>query len=114
MTPCTAFAHPDHEQRPGQPIHVFCLDQAHEARRRPDLMDCKSCCIDNIFLKRLWWSPKYECVYLHAWETNSQAKAGIRRLMTFYIDQRPLAAHGGQPPTVIYSMQPDHQPQRVA
>jgi putative transposase len=41
-------------------------------------MDGKGRCIDNIFIERLWRSLKYECVYLHAWETRSQAKAGDR------------------------------------
>jgi putative transposase len=31
----------------------------------------KGRCIDNVFIKRLWRSLKYECVYLHAWETGS-------------------------------------------
>ena len=39
--------------------------------------------IDNIFIKRLWRSLKYECVYLHAWETGSQARAGVGRWITF-------------------------------
>jgi len=30
-------------------------------------------------MSRLWRSLKYECVYLHAWETGSQAKAGVGR-----------------------------------
>jgi putative transposase len=79
-------------------------------------MDGKGRCIDNIFIERLWRSLKYECVYLHAWETGSQAKAGIGRWMTFYNHQRPHAAHGGRPPAVVYwnQMQPDQQAQRVA
>ena len=40
-------------------------------------MDGKGRCIDNIFIERLWRSLKYECVYLHAWETGSQARVGI-------------------------------------
>jgi putative transposase len=46
-------------------------------------MDGKWRCIDNVFIERLWRSLKYECVYLHAWETGSQAKAGIEHWMTF-------------------------------
>lgn len=34
-------------------------------------MDGKGRCLDNIFIERLWLSLKYECVYLHAWETGS-------------------------------------------
>ena len=70
----------------------------------------------NIFIERLWRSLKYECVYLHAWETGSQAKAGVGRWITFYNHQRPHAAHGGQPPAVVYfnQIKTDQQGQRVA
>jgi putative transposase len=47
-------------------------------------MDGQGCCIDNIFIERLWRSLKYECVYLHAWETGAQARLGIGRWITFY------------------------------
>jgi len=80
-------------------------------------MDGKGRCIDNIFIERLWRSLKYECVYLHAWETGSQARAGIGRWMTFYNHQRPHAAHGGKTPAVVYwntINQNDQQARRVA
>jgi hypothetical protein len=47
-------------------------------------MDGKGRCLDNIFMERLWRTLKYECVYLHAWETGSQARAGVRQWMGFY------------------------------
>jgi transposase InsO family protein len=34
-------------------------------------MDGKGRFLDNIFAEWLWRSLKYECVYLHAWETGS-------------------------------------------
>ena len=76
----------------------------------------KGRCLDNIFIERLWRSLKYECVYLHAWETGSQAKAGVGRWITFYNHQRPHAAHGGQPPAVVYfnAIEADQQVQAVA
>jgi putative transposase len=79
-------------------------------------MDGKGRCIDNIFIERLWRSLKYECVYLHAWETGSQARAGIGQWINFYNRQRPHAAHGGQPPAVVYwnAIQPDQQTKKVA
>jgi putative transposase len=79
-------------------------------------MDGKGRCIDNIFIERLWRSLKYECVYLHAWETGSQAKAGIGHWITFYNHHRPHTAHGGQTPAVVYfnAIQPDQQVQAVA
>jgi putative transposase len=71
------------------------------------------------FVERLWRSLKYECVYLHAWETGSEARAGIRKWMEFYNHKRPHTAHGGQPPAVVYwvkkeEMETDQQVQRVA
>ena len=79
-------------------------------------MDGKGRCLDNIFIERLWRSLKYECVYLHAWETGSQAKVGVARWITFYNHQRPHAAHSGQPPAVVYfnQIETDQQGQRVA
>jgi putative transposase len=79
-------------------------------------MDGKARYLDNIFIEPLWRSLKYECVYLHAWETGSQARAGVGRWITFYNHQRPHAAHGGQPPAVVYfnATQTDQQVQAVA
>lgn len=79
-------------------------------------MDGKGRCLDNIFIERLWRSLKYECVYLHAWETGSQGKAGIAKWVSFYNRQRPHATHGGQPPAVVYftKIETDRHEQRVA
>lgn len=82
-------------------------------------MDGKGRFLDNIFVERLWRTLKYECVYLHAWDTGSQAKAGVRKWMDFYNRKRPHSALGGKPPAVIYwqaidQNQPDQQVQQVA
>lgn len=82
-------------------------------------MDGKGRFLDNIFVERLWRSMKYECVYLHAWETGSEARAGIGKWMAFYNRKRPHSALGGRPPAVFYwqkreIMQPGQQEQRVA
>ncbi|WP_237062293.1 IS3 family transposase [Loktanella sp. M215] len=79
-------------------------------------MDGKGRYLDNIFIERLWRTLKYECVYLHVWETGSQARAGVRTWMGFYNHRRPHKALGGQPPAVVYSLkveatQPDQQEQ---
>jgi putative transposase len=79
-------------------------------------MDGKGRYLDNIFIERLWRSLKYECVYLHAWETGSQARAGVGDWIAFYNHQRPHAAHGGQPPAMVYfnTIETDQQVQAVA
>ena len=51
-------------------------------------MDGKGCWRDNVFVERLWRSVKYEEVYLHAYATVSEAKAGISRYFKFYNCQR--------------------------
>lgn len=57
-------------------------------------MDGKGRFLDNIFIERLWRSMKYECVYLHAWETGSEVPAGLRTWFDFYNQRRPHAALG--------------------
>ncbi len=52
-------------------------------------MDGKDCWRDNVFVERLWRSIKYEEVYLHAYETVSAAREGIRRYINFYNTRRP-------------------------
>jgi putative transposase len=65
-------------------------------------MDGKGRFLDNIFVERLWRTIKYECVYLHAWETGSQARAGVRKWVDFYNRKRPHSALGGKPPAMVY------------
>jgi putative transposase len=79
-------------------------------------IDGKGRCIDNVFIERLWRCLKFECVYLHAWDTGSQAKARISQWMTFYNHRRPHSLHGGTPRAVFYRRtnaitQPDQQVQ---
>ena len=82
-------------------------------------MDGKGRFLDNIFVERLWRSLKYECIYLHAWETGSEAKARVRKWVEFYNHKRPHSALGGRSPAVVYwhrieAKQPDQQVQKVA
>jgi putative transposase len=82
-------------------------------------MDGKGRFLDNIFVERLWRSLKYECVYLRAWETGSEAKAGVRQWIEFYNHKRPHSALGSKPLTMIYwhrnkTTQTDQHMQRAA
>ncbi|EEX16021.1 transposase [Citreicella sp. SE45] len=52
----------------------------------------------DVVIERLWRSLKYECVYLHAFETGSAARAGIGKWMTFYNTERPHSVLGGRTP----------------
>lgn len=40
-------------------------------------MDGRGRWMDNVFIERLWRSLKYECVFLNAFETGSEARRGI-------------------------------------
>ena len=82
-------------------------------------MDGTDRLFNNMFIERLWRSLKYECAYLHAWDTGSEARAGLRNWLGFYTDRRPHAALDGQPPNVVYRTgttitQPDQETRKVA
>lgn len=82
-------------------------------------MDGNGRFLDHIFIERLWRTLKYECVYLHAWETGSETTAAIGKwMMTSYNHQRPHSALDGKPPALVHWLrndinQPDQPVQRV-
>ncbi len=65
-------------------------------------MDGQGCWRDNVFVERLWKSVKYEEVYLHAYESVSQAKAGIGRYFAFYNTRRPHSSLDRLTPDQFY------------
>ncbi len=71
-------------------------------RRIAISMDGKGRCLDNVFVERLWRSVKYEEVYLHAYDSVTEAHAGIGRYLGFYNDVRPHQALGYQTPAAFY------------
>lgn len=56
-------------------------------------MDGKGRWIDNRMIERLWRSLKYECVYLRAFETGSQARGDIGKWLAYYNAERPHSTH---------------------
>ncbi len=70
-------------------------------------MDGKGSWRDNVFIERLWRSVKYEEVYLHAYDTVSDARAGIACYFNLYNQRRPHSSLKGKTPDqVYYSQQP--------
>ena len=61
-------------------------------------MDGKGRWIDNRFVERLWRSLKYECVYIHAWETGTEARHGIGAWIDCCNTGRPHSALDGRTP----------------
>ena len=109
----------------------FCLDAVEEAVRRygpPEIfntdqgsqftshefveliqghgirlsMDGKGRWVDNVFVERLWKSVKYEEVYLHAYDSVTEARHGLERYFQFYNQRRPHSSLDGQTPDAVY------------
>jgi len=65
-------------------------------------MDGRGRWMDNVFIERLWRSLKYECVYLYAFETGSELRAGLAKWIGYYNTRRPHSALAGQTPEEAY------------
>jgi len=65
-------------------------------------MDDKGAWRDNLFIERLWKSVKYEEVYLHGYDSVTEAQRGLARYFTFYNHGRPHTALDGQTPDMVY------------
>ena len=71
-------------------------------------MDGKGSWRDNVFVERLWRSVKYEEVYLHAYDSVSEARASLGRYLDFYNRRRPHSSLDARTPDEAYF---DPQPQ---
>jgi putative transposase len=69
-------------------------------------MDGKGCWRDNVFVERFWRSLKYEEVYLHAYESTSEARRAIGKYIDFYNALRPHSALDGRTPDAVYFTSP--------
>lgn len=78
-------------------------------------MDGKGRWIDNVFVERLWRSLKYEEVYLKAYDSVADARAGIAAWIEFYNFERPHQALGYLTPWEAYcnQTQPAHRPHLI-
>jgi putative transposase len=66
-------------------------------------MDGRGRWMDNVFIERLWRSLKYECVYLHAFETGSEVRTGLSKWIGYYNARRPHSALAGRTPDEAYA-----------
>jgi putative transposase len=66
-------------------------------------MDGRGRWMDNVFIERLWRSLKYECIYLHAFETGAALRAGLRAWIGYYNARRPHSTLAGRTPDEVYS-----------
>jgi putative transposase len=65
-------------------------------------MDGRGAWRDNVVVERLWRSVKYEEVYLKAYGSVSEARAGIGRYLRFYNEKRPHSSLGARTPDQTY------------
>ena len=65
-------------------------------------MDGKGRWMDNVFVERLWRSVKYEDVYLRAYETPTELRAGLGRYFEFYNTRRRHSALDRRTPDAVY------------
>jgi len=76
--------------------------EALKARGVQISMDGRGAWRDNIFIERLWRTIKYEEIYLHAYDSVAQAKAGIARYIDFYNVRRPHSSLDKRTPKEFY------------
>lgn len=67
-------------------------------------MDGRGSWRDNVFVERLWRSVKYEWVYLHAYESVSQARESIMYYVNWYNKARPHSSLDRKTPDEIYNV----------
>lgn len=65
-------------------------------------MDGKGRVQDNIFIERLWWTVKYQYVYLHCFDSGSQLRTGLKQWFEFYNGQRSHQALDDMTPDEVY------------
>jgi putative transposase len=51
-------------------------------------MDGRGRCQDNIFIERLWWTLKYNYIYLRTFDSGSGLREGLRYWFNFYNKER--------------------------
>jgi len=82
----------------------FCVKALQDALEvaTPDIFNTDQGSQFTSFVERLWRSVKYECVYLHNFETVQDAILWIGRYFEFYNNDRPHKALDYRTPTEVY------------
>ena len=58
--------------------------------------------LDNVFIERLWWSVKYEWIYLHEFATVCSLEQGLTKYFRFFCQERPHQALHYRTPAEVY------------
>lgn len=65
-------------------------------------MDGKGRWMDNVFIERLWWSVKYQDVYLKAYSSIAEARKGLGEYFEFYNRRRRHQSLDRKTPDDVY------------
>jgi len=65
-------------------------------------MDGRGRCQDNIFIERLWWTIKYQYLYLHSFENGLSLRQGLAKWISKYNDDRGHSALDDRTPDEVY------------
>lgn len=57
---------------------------------------------DNIFIERLWWTVKYQYLYLRAFEGGTDLRQGLENWFSFYNQERPHQSLNDRTPDETY------------
>jgi len=59
-------------------------------------------CLDNIYVERTWRTLKYECIFLHDYQTMNELTAGLEKFISFFNSKRLHEGLGYQIPDEVY------------
>ncbi len=65
-------------------------------------MDGRGRCQDNIFVERLWWTLKYQYIYLHSFDTGKALRRGLAWWITYYNQERGHSSLDDKTPDEVY------------
>jgi putative transposase len=65
-------------------------------------MDGRGRVQDNIFIERLWWTLKYQYLYLHCFDNGSELRKGLGDWFCFYNQERSHQALDDLTPDEVY------------
>ena len=66
-------------------------------------MDGRGRVQDNIFIERLWWTTKYQYLYLRSFDNGSALRVGLEEWFRFYNQERPHLTFDILTPDEVYN-----------
>ena len=67
-------------------------------------MDGVGRCLDNIFVERTWRTLKYECIFLHDYNTMTKLREGIKSFIDYFNNERLHQSLEYQTPGEVYKL----------